>query len=169
MTSANSSRTPCVLDAAWMQETSQIKELGGGLDPKQVNAKGLAMSRRNDKPNRRRRRSLLACVVVTGFLSLINPLPALSDTAASAAASPDSPKVVTIDRDNKPAIPCSLYRPPHNSGDVKPTLIIHLYGHNGSHRSYNLGSEAFKNLRRMLWDRGQIGRASCRERVSFTV
>lgn len=112
------------------------------------------MSRRNESPPRLDSRLPVAGVALAALLCIGSARAAWSEPTESINPGPDLPRVIAIDPRDGPAIRCSLYGPPPKPGDGQPPLTIHLYGHNGSHHSHNLGSEAFAGLRRALWDRG---------------
>ena len=52
------------------------------------------------------------------------------------------------------AVECAVY-PPRSSGTgAKAGLVVHLYGHNGSCREYNMMREPYALARRLLWEQG---------------
>jgi acetyl esterase/lipase len=54
---------------------------------------------------------------------------------------------------DKPIL-CSVYRPEPPPEVGKAGLVIHLYGHHGTHLEHNAGRKPFEELRKLLVERG---------------
>ena len=68
----------------------------------------------------------------------------------------DQPEYRVLPQSGGPAaVECAVY-PPRLSGNAgaRPGLVVHLYGHSGSCRDYNLMRPAYATVRRRLWENG---------------
>lgn len=73
----------------------------------------------------------------------------------AAAAAPPSPEVIELSGEtpDKPIL-CSVYRPDPLPEAGKAGLVIHLYGHHGTHLEHNAGRKPYDKLRKLLAERG---------------
>ncbi|MFA6569370.1 MAG: prolyl oligopeptidase family serine peptidase [Victivallales bacterium] len=67
---------------------------------------------------------------------------------------PDKPEFLVLPRKGAEAVECAVY-PPRLSGNGKNGgMVLHLYGHGGSCREYNMMRAPYAMARRLLWERG---------------
>lgn len=80
---------------------------------------------------------------------------ALSSLVGAVVAAPLSPEVIELSggAPDKPIL-CSVYRPDPLPEAGKAGLVIHLYGHHGTHLEHNAGRKPYDKLRQLLAERG---------------
>ncbi len=155
---AGQDQNPLVQRLALLNEVEKMSDRAswviiGNADARVSTDKAVAFSRAVAVRSQAR---CLACDVTLQVLAVPghNSLPEWHDEAAAwfLQTVVSTERILPLPGDPL-AVPCTIYPPMLKPGQ-KPGLVIHLYGHGGSHTYYNMMRPAFARLRRQLREAG---------------
>lgn len=66
----------------------------------------------------------------------------------------DKPELLVLTRNGTTTIECTVYPPRCYNSGKNTGMVLHLYGHGGSCREYNMMRAPYKEVRHLLWERG---------------
>lgn len=97
------------------------------------------------------------CATATMFVVLAaeQGMPSSKTESENKMVFADKPDYMVLPREgDAAAVECAVYPPRLSENAKKAGMVLHLYGRGGSARKYNMKSDHYSMVRRLLWERG---------------